>query len=503
MENNRRTEQYFKLHKDGFYIDDITANDINFDAVFDKTNNTVSSLGEELLYFVLRKPKLSLKQIGEFEKNVEYFGNDADNAAKVRKQLSSLSKLNKISVFEYLEYLDRIEKKSIPQLFLPIIGFLLVISVFNFNATAAILLLVALFCVNTIAYFKLLKNIKPYIVCFAYIIKAIKTAEKIDEIDSKEYALFSGIKRFSFLFGNMTGATAHGGAGSPLDMILDLLKMTFHFDIIRFYFMVDKVKANKSQIISLLEHIGMLDVYLSVLEYRKSLSYYCIPEFVLGLHYDCTDAYHPLIDNPVPNSIYTSRSILLTGSNASGKSTFLRTVLINSMLAQGINTCLCKKYEAPFFLICSSMSVSDNVMSGDSFYMAEIKSVKRIFDLLETYNDEYVLCVVDELLKGTNTIERIASSSTVLEKLDSAHCLTFAATHDIELTNILEKQYFNYHFSEDVDLNDISFSYKLKEGPSKTTNAIKLLTYLDFPSEIVDESTSKVMSFKHNGKWCN
>lgn len=501
MNSNRRTEQYFELNKSGFFIDDITANDINFDAVFDKVNNTVSSLGEELLYFVLRKPKLKASQLEEFEKNIKYFDSDEDNKNKIKKELSGLSKLNKISVFEYLECLNNIDDVNKAKLFLPIICFLLVAGVFNLNATVAILLLVALFSVNTIVYFKIMKNIKPYIVCFAYIIKAIKTAEKIKEIDSKEYNSFSSIKRCSFILGSLSGATAHGGAGTPLDMILDLLKMAFHLDILRFYFMVDKVKKNKNDIVALLEHMGMIDVYISVSEYRKGLTYYCLPEFMDSKHYEVVDAYHPLLENPVANSLATEKSVLLTGSNASGKSTFLRTVSINTLLAQSINTCLCRKYEAPFYMLCSSMSLSDSVTKGDSFYMAEIKSIKRILELMEANKENCIMVVVDEVLKGTNTIERIASSSSILKFLNDDRIMCFAATHDIELTAILKEEYDNYHFSEDIEVNDIRFSYVLKEGPSKTTNAIKLLLHLDFPEEIIDESTSKVMKFKENGVW--
>lgn len=501
MANNRRIKQYFELNKSGFFIDDITANDINFDAVFDKVNKTVSSLGEELLYFVLRKPKLSTDELDAFEKDIAYFESADVNPSKIKKELTLLSKLDNISVFEYLECLDNIKPRKKRMLFLPIVAFLLALSAFNFNATLAILLIVALFCVNTVTYFKINKNVKPFIVCFAYIIKSIKTAEKINEIDTKEYSSFLNIKRFSFILGSLSGTTAHGGMGSPLDMLFDLLKMAFHLDIISFYFMVDSVKKNKKEITSLLEHIGMIDVYLSVTEYRRSLNYFCIPQIVDKKYFLMEDGYHALIDNPVANSLCTEKSVLLTGSNASGKSTFLRTVLVNAMLSQTINTALAHKYIAPIFMMSSSMSLSDCVLLGDSFYMAEIKSVKRIIELISQNENYYVLCVVDELLKGTNTIERIASGSTILEYLDTDKCMTFAATHDIELTKILIDKYSNYHFSEDISGDDISFSYVLKEGPSKTTNAIKLLEHLDFPEEIVDESLNRVTAFKDSGTW--
>lgn len=92
------------------------------------------------------------------------------------------------------------------------------------------------------------------------------------------------------------------------------------------------------------------------------------------------EVYHPLIDNPVCNSITTKGNVLLTGSNASGKSTFLKTIAINSILAQTIGTSLSKEYIAPVYRIYSSMALRDDLANSDSYYIVEIKSLKRILD---------------------------------------------------------------------------------------------------------------------------
>ena len=125
-----------------------------------------------------------------------------------------------------------------------------------------------------------------------------------------------------------------------------------------------------------------------------------------------------LITKPVKNSIQARKGVLLTGSNASGKSTFLKMVAVQAILAQTVYTCLAKEYEADTFVIASSMSLRDNLESGESYYIVEIKSIKRILDLTsqETYP---VLCFVDEVLRGTNTVERIAASSRILQSRPS------------------------------------------------------------------------------------
>ena len=131
------------------------------------------------------------------------------------------------------------------------------------------------------------------------------------------------------------------------------------------------------------------------------------------------------------------------------------------------------------------MAIRDDLMAGQSYFIKEIKSLKRILD---TVKELYCLCIVDEILRGTNTIERISASSAVLNFLDKENGMAIIASHDIELTELLKSSYGNYHFREQITNEGISFDYLLKEGPSRTRNAIKLLEFMGFSREIVDEA---------------
>ena len=207
-----------------------------------------------------------------------------------------------------------------------------------------------------------------------------------------------------------------------------------------------------------------------------------------------------MIKEPVANSISTDRHVLLTGSNASGKSTFLRTVAINAVLSQTIYTSVSKSYQAPFFRIYSSMSLKDDLSSSNSYYIVEIKSLKRILDAVEKPG-EPVLCFVDEVLRGTNTVERIAASSEILKSLKGKNVVCFAATHDIELTAILKNCYDNYHFQEEVTEDDVKFNFRLFKGPATTRNAIKLLSIIGYDSGIIKEAEKQAGYFIENGIW--
>lgn len=96
-----------------------------------------------------------------------------------------------------------------------------------------------------------------------------------------------------------------------------------------------------------------------------------------------------------------------------------------------------------------------------------------------------IICMIDEILRGTNTEERIAASTAILRYIVGKNCLAVVASHDIELTELLKADYQNYHFREKLHAKDVAFDYKLYEGASVSKNAIKLLEYVGFPQEII------------------
>ena len=146
------------------------------------------------------------------------------------------------------------------------------------------------------------------------------------------------------------------------------------------------------------------------------------------------------------------------------------------------------------------MALKDDVLEGDSYYIVEIKSIKRIIDAAAQTGSQ-VLCFVDEVLRGTNTVERIAASTQILKSLAEEKVQCFAATHDIELTALLKDIYEIYHFEGDVTDNDVKFDYKLKTGPATTRNAIKLLKVLGYDESIVDNAQKMADSFLETGSW--
>lgn len=279
--------------------------------------------------------------------------------------------------------------------------------------------------------------------------------------------------------------------------------MITHADLIKFNSMLKLVKAHNKDLEELFETLGNIEAAIAIASFRESLSYYSKPQFMdkdkKGICFE--EIYHPLIDKPVANSLKEEKCVLITGSNASGKSTFLKTVAINAIFAQTIYTCTAKQYKTLFYSIYTSMALRDNLKGQESYYIVEIKSLKRIIDAVSSGKN--VICFVDEVLRGTNTVERIAASTYILKGLADSRAMCFAATHDVELTHILENVYANYHFQEEVSDDDVLFNYKLFDGRAVSRNAIKLLKVIGYDADIIENAETAAQHFLNTGMWEN
>jgi len=296
------------------------------------------------------------------------------------------------------------------------------------------------------------------------------------------------------------------GAIPAKDILGDLsllINSFLYLDLIVFELLKNRLGKHHEDIFLIHEYLGRLDSAIAVASYRKRLPVYAEPYIDFDsstVQFHGEGLVHPLLNNPVPNDLDTATSVLLTGSNASGKSTFLKTIALNAVFAQSICTVLGALYKAPAFRIYTSMAIPDNLFAGESYFISEIKSLKRITDADSTGRP--LLCVIDEVLRGTNTVERIAASSELLEHLNTEKSLCLAATHDIELCALLDGHYRLLHFEETVTWDgEVLFDYKIKDGPATTRNAIRLLGSMGFKKELVKRANERAGRYDAEGKW--
>lgn len=227
---------------------------------------------------------------------------------------------------------------------------------------------------------------------------------------------------------------------------------------------------------------------LNIDDLREQLPYYCKPsKNETGERLYADGVYHPLITKCVPNDVSLSdKSMLITGSNMSGKTSFIRAVAINLLTAKTLNICFAKEFRIDTNRrLYSVIHTEDNLLEGKSYFFQEVENVKAALDKGKEGN---YLLIFDELFKGTNTMERIAINSAVFSDLAKTDNLVLASTHDLELTALLHNQYELYHFSETITDDKLQFDYKLKEGVAKEGNAIRILELCGYPSELVQSA---------------
>ncbi len=501
---------YYNNNKGDNDIDDITYNDLNMDAVYKSVNHTMTSIGEEYLYALLRTPCTDIAVLEERERVINCMGADEEGRIKLQMALAGMGKLNRISVYSYISDIKNMDSgNKLYHIFCA--AALLVSAGLCFVKPAIMVLVTALIIIyNVITYYKNKAEIDPYIQVFAFIARTISQSEDvakagiagIEEYQERLVSCTAGLKKFGKNSWLVSGGNM---SGDILDSFMDYIRILFHIDLMKVCDIVNELKKHENELADIYNITGYIDSMVSIASFRAGTGSWCVPVLKYtdsrkNITMEFTDLYHPLIENPVKNSIKTEKSILITGSNASGKSVFIKTVAINAIFAQTIHTVLAESYSSCFFRVYSSMALRDDIFSNESYYIVEIKSLKRILDKAEEQGVP-VLCFIDEVLRGTNTLERIASSSQILKQLATLKSLCFAATHDLELAKILVNYFDNYHFEETVKENDVIFDYKLRKGNTKTRNAIKLLNMIGYDKTLTSRAEELAQFFLENGSW--
>lgn len=470
--------------RSGGGIDEITWSDLDMDDIFDRINTCESSVGEEYLYALLHGGLGENEEL--FRRGLELLGSDRELRINVCLRLRNLGILNYNSVAEscFGTDLEDVRKGGAIYRLLPFLPIAAAAAGLIFGGIGAVVGFAAGSITNMVIYYKISFKFASDFGMIKYLGRILSCAKSLGELSDDPL-----ISELSEMFKPFAGAARSlSGMFKPSssdmeDIFMMYLKLVTFMDI-NAYFNVRRIAAeNNSAIRGLYERIGLLDSVCAVLNFRGSCGRYCEPKFVSEREISVSNMVHPLIKNAVGNDFDMRENILITGSNASGKSSFVKAAALNAVLAQSILTCAAESFSLRRCRVVTSMAVRDDICAGDSYFMAEIKSMRRI---VEAAGREYCFCVIDEILKGTNTTERIAASVSVLTAFAETESLCAAATHDIELTDIMADKYRSVHFTERIEGSSVIFDYKIREGAAKTRNAIRLMKINGFPKEITD-----------------
>ena len=338
---------------------------------------------------------------------------------------------------------------------------------------------------------------------FRFFLKRIKAeindAENIDKIINQYSLIVKKIENESFtsqklialqkklLFKNQS-ASVHlkklSQLFSQMDIFFNAMAtlifngfFLFHVHILKQF--INWKKSNASEIESWLDVIGEFEMLCSLANLSYNNPHFCYPELNSNFEISFTNASHPLLNpkSSIGNTIsfQPESFVILTGSNMSGKSTFLRSLGINMVLAgMGSSVCASKSSIHPMPILVS-MRLSDSLSDNESYFYAEIKRLKAIMDGLENRRSFVLL---DEILRGTNSDDKRNGTVEVVKKMIHKNAIGAIATHDIEVcqtTNQYPDVLTNKCFEVEIINNDLHFDYKLRDGICKNRSASFLM----------------------------
>jgi len=470
--------------------------DLELDDAFSTVDYTCTVPGRQYLYDRLKRPLTSYESLMALEQQIQAYARDEDFQALFDRQAKVLGKQDSADL-PYLIFGDDLKVlwyyRWIP--FLQIAMALAVI--LSFFVPWGLLTVIALFGFNLYLHFHNKMVLDTYrrglnsvitLYDFCTSMKKYDTSGRM--LDQATLEACNGLKavrkRLSI------NQSLQLFTSSELYMlpwlIYELLKAFTLVELSASRFIVKEVNLKKALIHQLYKSVGKTDFLYSIVRLRAATAC-CVPGFVPTVaDAEIMGLYHPLIKDCVKNDFIPGKNaVLITGSNAAGKSTFLRSLALSNILVASIHTCFADRFKLPLLVTIAALHHSDNLQQGLSHYLSEVKDMAEVFKLSAS---GHCLLLFDEPFNGTNSRERIAIAAAMLQYFASQHGhMTLVASHDFELLQLLEGVYKMYYFNERVEPDGkLIFDYRLKEGKKITRNALELIKIEGFPAIVVEKA---------------
>ncbi len=487
------------MKKEDWILDDQTWNDLDMNRSFLKMNRTFTNPGQQSLYNLSRILQFDEAELKRRDRIIRFFQMNREEREQIQCRLHYVGKDSMDSaaplLYKGVPELPKIAAWVYPGLF----GLLLSIASIPFIGARAILLIAIFFALNMYIHSTFSKETEQSLPGIRYVARMLVAARDIaklgyPELDNHYNDFFEkAVDKCGVIIKKNRALSAGAGAG-----LLDTAGISAYIEILtlseeRAYIRCSRYLTELSPALRMVyRRLGELDAFQSVASFRRGLRYCSKPQF---LEKDgvlrAESIGHPGLVSPVCNDItIENKNVVITGSNMSGKSTFLRTLGLNAVLAQTFYMVMAKRYEASMFNIVTSISPEDDLDEGKSYYMAEATALLRMVNIVE--DERCSLLLIDEIFRGTNPMERVAGASALLEYLSKHNCLVVVATHDQDITKNIADRYDQYHFEEKVSKDSLEFDYLIKPGPLETPNGIRILDYLGYPEEIVEDALAHV-----------
>jgi hypothetical protein len=479
-------------------VDDRVWADLEMTRIYQKLDQTVSPLGAQYLYALLKHYQPNAESLAENAKAYQTFKMQPKAAARLRVALAQMNRKESAELADFLFGLP----PAIPPRYrvFYLLSALSVACLFGLIISARFLLPAIGFCsLNIVLYYlygrsvfryaDALKSVAIMLGCLPNICGALL------DVDLPEAAeLTTTAEVAKVIQKQISRAFLRNYSADPIiELIVDYLNLLFLFELTALCRAIHTVNEKRTELASLFRIVARLDAFQGLTMALSDYPSVCVPELQSGRRFTLTNVYHPLVNHPVSNSLEgAGMSILLSGTNMAGKTTFIKTLGLNVVLAQTLGLCLARKAILPPARVRTLIERQDTITTGQSYFFFEAAELLRMSKEADRSDREFWF-VLDEVFRGTNAIERVAAGGAVLNHLNRRGFVV-ASTHDHELTNLLRHEFESYHFSEVIDGDEARFDYRLRKGACLTRNAIKLLTLAGYPKSVTEMAESLTAS---------
>jgi len=490
-EYEMRTSGSWKEFKDNgtdIYKENEFTKDFNIignNSLFQLLNVSRSIGGKKTFIEQLTKPDNKEKSIIETEEAVSELKDNFNIVLELQNKLISIDNINDTNFSEYSNLLEEKVTPNKKELLFAIItsiisDIILILGIFNIIPFIFFILVMIIQTIISYIYLyfhneifenitnctrklSTLKNIYEYIVTLDF--KSNKL-NKIQKEIEEGYTTFKELVKIN----DLNNLRSNFITNVIFNTIMSL-------NIITIY-KYSKLLTNKKEIIESIKSLEQLESILSLSTICFIKKDICIPTISKDTKISFTNIKHPLLeeDKCISNNFKTNKGInIITGTNMSGKSSFMKTIGINLILMEAGTYVEATSFTSSLMKIFSSIKVEDDINNNISTFYGELLRIKKILDYSKKNNESLVI-FIDEIFKGTNYNDRIYGAKEIIKKLSELDAITFITTHDYELCD--NKNVNNYHFEENYKDTNITFDYKLKEGKCMTTNAKYLMEKL-------------------------
>lgn len=486
---DRRSDKWKKFSKTG---EDILSNDLAIDldlvgknSLFQLINISKSINSQEALIKKLINPSKNKKSILDNQEAITELKNNLSFILNYQKEINCIKNIDNTNYQDNLNILNKEKHINKKELY--------------FGITTAtltnIILILGIFNIINIRFF-LLATIIQLIISYLYQFKYNEELKNISNSGrlltdyKKIYTLLTNYNFKSKKLNNIKEDITKGkNTINKLSKIIILDSYRFNFitniilnaimslNIITLYKYNNLINNNKKIFISNTNSFTELENLISLTTIPLIKDNVSLPFITNETSINFKDISHPLLDEKrcVKNDFSCKNDInIITGSNMSGKTSFMRTIAINLILMYNGTYVNALFFESSINQIFTSIRVTDDIDAGISTFYGELLRIEKILEYSKKHSDP-IIVFIDEIFKGTNYKDRILGAKEIIKKLSKLNSIVLITTHDFELCEISNRKINNYHFEEQYNEDKISFDYKIKDGMCTKTNAKYLM----------------------------